>query len=296
MNITKNIEIKYDGTEGYIDINTFLTSQFHILGIINELQQELFPDREISIKIKAFSKGSFSVELVFMTGLMSYLFNKEAADIFIRMLGTFADLISIGSLLKGKKADDVQVRGDQVVINVTGDNNTITVNKESYRIYQTNQSVNTAMRKNFELLDNDEAVSGVQITDIDTSEVLIDIPRDDFTGLTCGNEYFDKHVESDTRPAVLYIKKPDHFPKNVARWSFFYDGAPITAVIKDQEFIAQINAGEKFGQGDALQVELKTEYVWDDRFNTKIRNGKYEVLSVSGIIRRPEQKSLFDAE
>lgn len=292
----KNIVIKYDGQHGFIDINTFLTSQFHFLSIINEIQQELFPEEKISIKIKALKEGSFDVEMLFIAAASTYLFNSNSCDILLKMVGTFADVISIAGLLKGEKAtSETTTENGQIKIEVNGDNNTVIVAKESFAIYKKNPQIAEALKKNFELLDEDQSVSGLKIMDKDEKRELVSIDRSEFSDMTAENPYLSKEKQVTLKDSeILYIKKPDHFPKETSvSWNFIYDGVPVKARITDQSFIKNINEGERFGQGDALRAKLAIELEWDDKLCTFVRNGKYEIIEVLDIIRRPEQHKLF---
>lgn len=293
--LTQNIEITYNGEQGYIDINTFLTSQFHILGIFNEIQQELYPDEKITIKLKAFKEGSFNVEMFFMAAVTTYLFNKEPADILLKMIGTFSDFITIGNLLRGKKADkEIPLHDDSIKLEINGNNNTVIINKNSFEIYKSNPMITEALNKNFELLDDDDNISGLTISNKETGTEIITVPKINFQNFVKDNEYFQKEKKINPTKATLYIKKADHFPKETyVIWNFIYDGSGIKATIKDQDFIKRINDGERFGQGDALEVELLIEQEWAEKLNTYIRSGKYEVLKVYDIVRRQKEKKLF---
>jgi len=208
------------------------------------------------------------------------------------------NIIRIRNFLKGKKADKTTTINDQVrlEINVNGDNNVINIDKDSFNIYKNNGSVDTAVQKNFELLENDENISGITIKEKDgKEEETVYIPRQDFQNLSSDNEYLKSDKKYEQKPARLYIKKSDYFPKEThVIWNFIYDSLPIKATIHSQEFIKKINEGERFAQGDALDAELIIEMEFDEKLNTNVRTGKYEVTEVHKIIRRDEQKLLFD--
>jgi hypothetical protein len=296
--LTRNIDITYEGQQGYIDINTFLTSQFHFVGILNEIQKELFPEQGLSIKIKATKEGSFKIELLLITAVQVYLLNKENIDILLKTITVLGNIIRIRNFLKGKKADKTTNINDQVrvEINIDGNNNVINFDRDSFNIYKNNESVNTAIQKNFELLENDENISGITIKEKDgKEEETVYIPRRDFQNLTNDNEYLKSDKKYEQKTARLYIKKSDYFPKEThVIWNFIYDSLPIKATIRSQEFIKKINEGERFAQGDALDAELVVELEFDEKLNTNVRTGKYDIIEVHKIIRRDEQKLLFD--
>lgn len=57
------------------------------------------------------------------------------------------------------------------------------------------------------------------------------------------------------------------------KWRFTDgSGAPFSAAILDQEFVAKVNAGERFGKGDALDVEMElVQTVQNGRINIERR-------------------------
>jgi hypothetical protein len=147
------------------------------------------------------------------------------------------------------------------------------------------------------VLENDEEIEGVMIKEKESSKPLITINRDDFSALTQPNSYLDKETKDKVfGNEIVYIQKPDHYPKTkkVANWSFIHRGRPIAASIIDEKFIAKINEGERFGQGDNLDVTLKTFYKWDERYKTYVETGRYEIIQVNKIGRREKQLKIFD--
>lgn len=90
---------------------------------------------------------------------------------------------------------------------------------------------------------------------------------------------------------ILFIKKPNLFPIKNKKWvwELIHTGRDIKAVIIDDVFLQKINNGLKVGQGDRLKADLKIYYKFDERLNTYLESGKYEVSNITDIIERTSE-------
>ncbi len=98
MKNLSELEFRYLGGN-YIDINTLLTSQFHFLSIVNELQKELHPNNRINIKIGAFKEGSFVVKLLMESTWVANLLHQDNGAVISDIFATFKDIIAVYKLL-----------------------------------------------------------------------------------------------------------------------------------------------------------------------------------------------------
>lgn len=291
----KHIEIVYDGLSGTIDLNTFIMSQVHLLALITEVKEKLLGDQKFNIQLNATKEGSFTVDLVLIALAQFGLFNKNQFDL-DTIISTIADIFKLFKYLSGTRAASEKVVGDRIEITITGDNNTVNVSKDSYRIYQSNQTVNRAIQQTFVTLEDDDGVHGFRIKDRDKGDDIVSVDRKDFQVMTTPNEYLESEKIYTERETTLFIKKADIIPKGkYVIWNFMYPdmGSTIKATIRDQEFIKKINGGERFGQGDGLKVLLKTEMEFSEEYNSNVATGKYDIMEVYVIVRRPAQRKLF---
>ena len=295
----KEYEFSYAGGN-YIDVNTLLTSQFHFIAIINELQKELYPDTKLNIKIKGFKEGSFVVQLVIDSTAIFNLLSSHPVLAIEGVLAGFASIITIYKGLQGEKAKEIQEDGNNVTIilqqNNTTNNivNNITVNKEVFEIYKNNITINNAIQKNFELLEADRDITGIKITETIDKKDIVEVPQEDFHILATPNKYLDKDTNEEiNRNQILYVKRPDLFPvKNrIWVWEFLHKGRDIKAKIVDRDFEKLINGGLKLGQGDRIEADLKIFYKWDEKFMTYIESNKFEVVKIHKTISRPDQST-----
>lgn len=294
MSAKKEFEFKYNGGDT-IDLNTLLTSQFHFLATINEIQKELYPDAKVNLRVAGFKPGSFVVQLVIETNFIQDLLTKENAAVLTGILTGFKGVIDVYKLLKGKKAiSEIASKEDgKVEIKVQGNNNTVTFDKVVFNIYRNNKTANDSINKNFELLDSDPNIEGIEILEPNKKKPLIKVPRIEFENLTQPNEYFtsDKieHFESDQ---IFFIKKANLMPeKNKPwKWHLIHKGRDIESKITDNNFRIMIDDGLKIGQGDRLIADINIEQKFDKKFNTFVETGRYNIIKVHKIIERDTQK------
>lgn len=291
-----SFEFKYEGNN-YIDLNTLISSQFHFLATINEIQKELYPDASVNVKLGATKEGSFILELLAETTWIDTIFLGEKLDVAVKVIECFSGFIAVKKYLKGKKADKIEEKGNSIQITV-GDNSPITIDKAVFNIYQNSPVINKAVEKNFELLERDEEIEGIKITEVKgkSKSELLKVDRDQFNDMTLANQYLSN--ATDKKPTYnerLFIKEPNLMPNKdrVWRWKFIHRGRDITAKITDKNFLLQINNGLRVGQGDCLVVDLVTHMRFDEQFNTFVETKKFEVQNVHRLVPRDEQTKLF---
>lgn len=277
-----------------IDLNTLLTSQFHLLAIINEIQRDAYPGKKISIKVEALKEGSFDIQLLLETDLIKQIFETHKIEILSGVVTILGGVFGVYRFLKGKKADGVKQKADNKV-EITLNADTIIIDQKAFEIYQNNKAINRAINKNFELLERDENIDGIEITDTETKERVIEVPKEEFNSLQQPNEY----IGSDTNEKIMInqtvlIRKPDLYPKKIVSWGFIYKGRNINAVITDENFIQKnILGGERVGRGDGLICDLKIFYQWDETFQTYLETNKFEIVRIRTIVKKGEQSKLF---
>lgn len=296
MNKQQKFEFKYQG-ENFIDLNTLITSQFHFLAAVNELQKELYPDVDVKIKVGAFNQGSFVVDLLMESNWKDQLFNKDNLFVLNAIVGSFASIVAIHGYLKGRKASKIEEEGDDITIKVEGESNNIKVDKLVFEIYKNNTTINRSMQQNFELLNADSEIEGVSIsTEAKTGKKdMLHVERGQFEDLSMHNPYFDKVTMDETHlKQNLFIKKPNLFPEKnrVWKWDMLHKGRDISVKITDKAFAERMNKGLRVGQGDRLVADLKIEYKYSESFATYIENGRYEIVKVYDVIPRNEQSSM----
>jgi hypothetical protein len=147
------------------------------------------------------------------------------------------------------------------------------------------------------VIERDEAVDNFGLTPrITDEEPLIQIPRQDFSRLAS----LPSIVEGDTgrrerlERARLVILKAWLTPGN-RKWSFEWNGVPISAPIKDQSFWQKLSNREfLIGQGDALDVKLKYHQIYDSALGVYVNDHHtFEIIEVIAHVPRRPQPELI---
>lgn len=281
------------GSLGYasqIDANTFINYLFHFNTLVQEINKEIAPNRKISVKINALSKGSFLVDIELQSAfdIVKQLVLSVAgrADL-SSIMSILSGLITIKQFLGGKKPENIESIGDKVTVHSQG--GSVTVNYNTYKIYTNNQTVSEALEKQFETLEADENINNVAILDEAENEI-VKVDREDFDSVSSPNEMVENPVEPDyDHNAMLNIVRLSFDPK--LKSDFFYKCNKITAYVKHKGFYEKIDSGESFSKGDTLEVELKILKQFDETVDTSIIKG-YEVIEVKRHIPRGGKSQL----
>lgn len=284
-----DFKVSFEGDQNQVDANTFVNYLIHLNTIIQEVNREVAPDRKIRVKIKALEKGSFVVDIELQSFIdqVRLLFDPQTVAYLSGLVGVITNLYQLKEFLKARKPEKVIKEGDTVII--YGNNGgSIQVNNTTYNIYTSNNVVDQALSKQFETLRQDENVERVEIRD-SNNKALASISRDSFDDLAQPNELFTGGVQHEIRKVMLSIVKLSFDPK--LKSDFVYMGIRITAQIKDKSFYAGVDKGQSFAKGDALEVQLQVNKVFDTSVNADIIKS-YEVLQVLRHVPRNDPGQL----
>ncbi len=289
MVANNNFKLKFDGQQHQIDANVLISSLIHTTTIIQEANKYLDSGKKIEIKVKALEKGSFLINIELLeTSLdaLKNIFTRENVFVAEAVIGILAGLITIKKFLKGKKPKSVDKQENKTkIVNQNGD--VITIESVTFNIYETNSVVNDALSQNFEVLDNDPAITGFELTDKD-EKPIVRVDKEDFPSLFVKSEDILEDERILKEAATLNIVRLS-FEESL-KWEFYYRGNRIAAKIKDPDFQERIDKGEHFAKGDILEVELQINQKWDTAVNTFI-NKSYQVNKIVRHVLRSEQQS-----
>lgn len=285
-----DFKIRFDGDQNQIDANTFVNYLVHFNTIVQELNRELAPERRIKVKITALEKGSFivGVELQSVIDQIKLILDPKTVEYLGDILTVLTGLVALKAALKGNKPE--QVKQDKDSVTITGaDGQVVTVNNFTYNVYITNPTISQALTKQFEALEQDDNIEAVQLTDKENRTIL-EVPRELFNDLAQPNEIFEGGIQHELRPKVmLSIVKLSFDPK--LKSDFVYMGIRISAYIKDKTFYQQVDKGRAFSKGDALEVKMQVNKVFDTSVNTEVIKS-YDVLEVLRHVPRNDPGQL----
>lgn len=275
----------YDGDFKSLDTLTVLHSQINFVTILSEIKDHIHPELKLDFKIKGVSQGSLNIQHLVDVMAVSGLFVIEHYEYISNIFQIFGDIVSLMKFLKGQRAEKTESSADgNIYIWLDGDN--ITVHPDAFKIYQNSPIITNSLNNTGKLLSENEDIDRVQVTDTTKKNKFLEIEKDDFKYLSESNPYLQRTTDQQTIPAQhLYIKKPNLFPENKKKWvwELIHRGRDIKAIIDDPVLLKRINGGLRIGQGDRLIADLKIHYKFDERYNTFIESGKYEVFNVTEI-------------
>jgi hypothetical protein len=296
LDLGKEFKVKYDGQLHEIDANTFINSLIHLNTIIQEINQETTPNKKVEVKIKALEKGSFLVHIELVQSFLDSLPNLFSSDTLSytgEVVSILVGLLELKNFLKAEKPTS-EVKNERSVTITNNEGEVLIIENITYNIYTKNVTLNEAISKNFQTLEQDESIDGFQITDVN-EKPIVKIPREYFGTFGERNPIIDQDTrEVHDHDAVLSIVKLS-FERRL-KSEFYYKGIKITAKLSDPAFQKSIDEGRSFSKGDILKVVLKMSKVLDPAVNHFVNKG-YEITKVLEHIPRSNvssQPDLFD--
>jgi hypothetical protein len=282
-----SFKIKFDGQQHQVDANVLINSLIHTTKIIQETNKYLNSGKQIDIKVKALEKGSFLVNLELVPTIVDSLKNlltRENLSIAVEIITLFVGFLELKKFIKGEKSAKTIINEHHVTI-IKGDNNSITISRNTYNIYISSSVINDSISQNFETIDNEPAITAFEITN-SVEEPLIRIEKSDFKLMAQENGVATQPTNVLNVKATLNIVRLSFEPG--LKWDFYYLGNKIPAKITDPDFQEQINKGKQFAKGDILEVDLQINQIFDDSVNTYI-NKSYQINKIVNHKSRAEQ-------
>lgn len=291
MRIQKeDIQISYGSPYSKIEANLLLTSLFHNITIIEEINRELGNEYKLNINIKAFKEGSFEVHLEVLGGLITAIsaIGTDNISMYLsNIINIFRELLELKRILKGEKPDKIEELDEDKFKITNSDGFSITVNKNTYHIYADNLTVNQAINENFELLSEYSDIKEFQIKK--KGNTIFTATRDEFQNLAENNKLLeDKEIKfKDEFDVHLVIVKLVLDGNRKRKWEFLYNGIKISAKILDQDFFDRIDRREEgFLQGDILVCDLRIEQSFNKKLEVWENTGNYFILKVKKHISK----------
>jgi hypothetical protein len=289
---SNNFKIKFDGQAHQVDAQVLISSLIHTTTVIQELNKCLDTGKKIEIKVNALEKGSFLIHIELLeTTLEAFktIFTKENITVVSSIIAGLVGLIQIKKHLKGKPPKEIKTEKNKTIIK-NSDNSQLYINSNIYNIYESNTVIDDALSQNFDIVDNDSAITAFEITD-DKEKPYVRVERDDFKDLSQKTEIIDednktKIIIKNTRLNIVRLS----FEEGL-KWDFYYIGNKISAKITDPNFQKLIDDGKSFAKGDILEVELHINQIFDNSVNTYI-NKSYQVSRIIQHYSRENQHNI----
>lgn len=281
------IVVHYGGSLNSVDAYTFANSLISLADTAREINKIINPDQPIEVRIEAIDRGSFRALLKKLPKGLGGFFSKGSQAILWSILAA----LIYDRLVAEDSAVSVSVSDDYVVITRGADR--IIIPKNAYQKAEEIKSspeIQIALGNTFAALETDEAIENFGLTaNLSDIEPLIQVPRADFPRMI--SRYRAEEVQSPGKrrrneSARLVIIRP-WLTDSTKKWSFEWNGVPISAPIKDQNFISKLlDRAILLGAGDALDAEIEYYQTFDVHLETFVNDvGSYEIIRVMKHIR-----------
>jgi hypothetical protein len=216
---------------------------------------------EVRVEVKgSFRAGSFQIELIFVQHLLAQLRDMFAGSSASAVANAWTILGLIGCVggggviglmrkLRGRRPHRIEPIGDQVRIWIT-ESETIETQESVWRLW-CSQSVRMSLQKTLSPLER-EGITTFGIVRNEHVELAIE---DDELPMFDASTTEGEVVSDSVTRKVLLIESVVF--KDGNKWRVHDGQHPFFASLDDETFLAKVNAGERFGKGDVLVVELR---------------------------------------
>jgi hypothetical protein len=258
------IVVHFGSGAGSINARTFAEALIGFVDTAYAVNSTIDPGQEIEIIIEATGPGSFRAVIRRLKKKYGGTLSPVAGLIF---WGVVTNLIYDATL---KKDDPVLITINTNEVIIKHGHDTVVVPRNVYDASENakkNPAVEKGIKKTFESIERDPDVTEFGLTSsIHDPRPLVTIPRDDFSVITQRAVIETEEPPSErtkTERARLVILKAwlNHAKR---KWSFEWNGVPISAPIFDRTFLDRLDRREiLLGAGDALDVDIVFKQTFD---------------------------------
>jgi len=290
------IVIHYGGTLHSVDAYTFANSLIAFADTVKAVNKALEPSQSVTVRLEAIGDGSFRAVLKRIPKGIGGLLAKAPEKLFWGIVVT----LIYDKLMKDDPSVTINVNDDSVVLE-QGDDRVIIPRAvyDGSKTISDNTDVQRNISRTFEIIENDQAVENFGLTtNLKDETPIFQVDRDRFAILS------DTPTITPTNPSqrlrnelVRLVILKAWLKKGNYKWQFEMNGFPISAPIKDDEFLDKlINREFLIGYGEALDVELS----WVDEYDEELKvyrpnPSTYQVEKIVKVVPRGgSQRQLFE--
>lgn len=264
------IVIHFGGELSSVDAYTFGNSLVSLADTIRAINETVNPGQSIEVRLDAVGPGSFRA---LITGI-----KKGIGGLLSRAPENFLWAILVVWLIDPafEEKRTIEVFDDRVEIRDGGD--VIIISRDAYEQLQNtkrNPKIQQNVRRTFEVIERDENIENFGITpNLTDDEPLVQIPRDSFQRLATGEAFpipTEQRRTQQNRTVLIVLKAWVDASKR--KWSFEWNGVPISAYVRDEGFLERVRAHEiKFGHGDALEAQIEYFQDYDENLSVWVND------------------------
>jgi hypothetical protein len=281
------VVIHFGGSLASVDAYTFANSLIGFADTIRAVNHVLNPGQDIEVRLEGTGPGSYRAVVKRIRKGLGGFFSSGMANVFWAIVAT----LIYERVIKNDPDVKIIVNDTEVVIEHGGDR--VIVPRTVYEAMpnvRKNPEVQHNLSRTFKAIERDEAVANFGLTArIDDPHPILVVPRTEFERLSEPVALLpeDERTRTRTLEARLVILKV--WFRGKRKWSFEWNGVPISAPIKDDEFLDKLDQREYLiGAGDALDVLISFAQIRDPDLGTYVNDPNSFVITK---VIRPVPKS-----
>ena len=270
------IVIHFGGQLTSVDAYTFGNSLVSLADTIRAINETINPGQNIEVRLDAVGPGSFRAVIKKVKKGLGGFLSRAPENAFWAILAVW--------LINPTFQEDrtIEVFDDRVEISEGGD--TIIISREAFDQFQNtrnNPRIERAVRRTFETIERDENIENFGITpSLDDPEPLVQIPRADFHRLARGDLLADGQKRRPQNARSIFVVLKPWVDASKHKWSFEWNGVPISAPVTDQGFLARVKDHEiRFGNGDALDARVDYYQDFDENLGVWVNDTQSFAIS-----------------
>lgn len=274
----ETIVVHFGGERSSINIYTLTQSLAGFADAARVISALIDPGHEIEIVVEATGAGSFRTVVKRLRKDYGGLFSIVGTVFWGIVVNVIYD-----KYVKQESPPVVIVSAGEVVIKI-GDQQIIVPRHvhDAAENAKKDPEVDRCIRRTFEPLQRDPKVSGFGLTtNLETPEMPLYIPRSEFPRFTrdlvIPVESLTERAGHATARLVILKAWLNHAKR---KWSFEWNGIPVSAPIKDQAFLDAIAQRKHLiGAGDALDVEISFNQAFDEKLKVFVTDPSSYVVT-----------------
>jgi hypothetical protein len=292
------IVIHFGGSLTSIDAYTFANSLVAFADTVRAVNGAISSDDGIEVRVEALGPGSFRAVIKKISkGFFGKSLEEFFADGSRRLFWGLIAALIYDKAMRSDPSAKITINTNEVIME-TGKDRVIVPRAvyDQMKALETSPEVQRNLSRTFEVIEADDAVENFGLTPkVDDPEPVVQIPRAIFPRLSTMTpvEGDGTKRRSQTDKARLLINKAWFTPGN-RKWTFEWNGVPITAPIKDETFWSKLEKREYLiGQGDALDVEITYQQTYVEELGIWATDPhSYVVTRVIKTVPRSKQSGL----
>lgn len=248
------------GGDNSVDANLLVRTIHNFVDITELAKNDLAPDSNIKLTVKAFRPGSFIIDfdaiVKTLTSDMLANFVTSAGAI----IGVVVACFKLVKHLAGEKPKNIEENQNESSLKIENNSGKIiNISADVFNLYS-KPSANDTLAKIFNDLEEDKSRTTLKVSSKDTS---IDFDSREFKALSTPTSLvgLNNQIISSTFVADVFVKKPDLLGNS--KWEVYFNKI-IRVAIEDKNFLDRVHKRqENFSGGDRIRVRLRMESEYD---------------------------------